>query len=58
MVADETLMSVATSTFGTPSAWRAIADINGIDDPNSLRPGDVVYLPAREELKSLVEASR
>jgi hypothetical protein len=58
MVADETLMSVATSSFGTPSAWRAIADINDIDDPNSLKPGDVIYLPAREELKALVEASR
>lgn len=58
MIADETLMSVATTTFGTPSAWRAIAEINGIDDPDSVKPGDVVYLPAIDELKELAEASR
>jgi hypothetical protein len=58
MIADESLMSIAVSAFGTPSAWRAIAEVNGIDDPDSLKPGDVVYLPARDELKSLAEASR
>ncbi len=58
MLADETLMSVATSAFGTPSAWRAIAAVNEIDDPSSLKPGDIVYLPAREELKALAEAAR
>ena len=55
MIADETLQSVATKTFGTPGAWRAIAEINGIDDPASLRPGDVIYLPAREELRPLAK---
>ena len=54
----ETLQSVATKTFGTPGAWRAIAEVNGIDDPTSLRPGDVIYLPARDELRPLAEASR
>jgi nucleoid-associated protein YgaU len=58
MIADETLQSVATKTFGTPGAWRAIAEVNGIDDPTSLRPGDVIYLPARDELRPLAEASR
>jgi len=27
-------MSVSTANFGTPNAWRIIADVNGIDDPN------------------------
>jgi hypothetical protein len=58
MLADETLMSVATKTFGNPSAWRAIAEVNGIDDPTSLRPGDIVYLPAPDELKQLAGATR
>lgn len=55
---DESLMSISTAAFGTPDAWRVIADINGIDDPWSIRPGDVVYLPARDELRELAEAMR
>ncbi len=55
---DESLMSIATQAFGNPNAWRVIADINGIDDPGSIRPGDVVYLPARSELRDLSEAMR
>jgi len=58
MVADENLMSVSTAAFGTPNAWRLIADVNGIDDPNSVKPGDVIYLPAREELRELAENTR
>jgi nucleoid-associated protein YgaU len=58
MIADETLMSLAVSAFGAPGAWRAIAEVNGIDDPATLKPGDVVYLPARDELKALAEAAR
>ncbi len=55
---DESLASIATQAFGTPNAWRVIADVNGIDDPASIRPGDVVYLPARSELRNLSEAMR
>ena len=58
IVADENLMSVSTANFGTPNAWRIIADVNGIDDPNSVKPGDVIYLPGREELRELSEAAR
>ena len=55
---DETLMSIATKTFGTPSAWRAIAEVNQIDDPGSIEPGDVVYLPAPDELAEMARAAR
>lgn len=58
MHADETLMSVATQNFGSSSAWRIIAHVNGIDDPMSVRPGDVIYLPAREELRELAQEMR
>jgi nucleoid-associated protein YgaU len=58
MLADENLMSIATAAFGTPNAWRLIAEINGIDNPAAVKPGDVIYLPAREELRELAEASR
>ena len=55
---DETLASIATEAFGVPGAWRAIAEVNGIDDPSSVRPGDVVYLPARDELRELAAGAR
>lgn len=53
--ADENLMSIATQAFGSPNAWRLIAQVNGIDNPASVKPGDVVYLPGREELRELSE---
>jgi nucleoid-associated protein YgaU len=53
VTSDETLPLIAQRAFGTPSAWRAIADVNGIDDPTALRPGDVIYLPGAEELAEL-----
>jgi hypothetical protein len=45
------------AAFGTPSAWRAVAEVNGIDDPASIRPGDVVFLPGREELGELAASA-
>jgi nucleoid-associated protein YgaU len=58
VLADETLMSIATQTFGNPNTWRAIAEVNRIDDPSAVRPGDVIYLPAPDELRELAEAAR
>ena len=57
VTSDENLATIAQQAFGTPSAWRAIAEVNGIDDPNAIRPGDVVYLPGHEELSELERAS-
>ncbi len=54
---DESLTSIATAAFGTPSAWRAVAEVNGIDDPTSIEPGDVVYLPAPNELAEMARAA-
>ena len=56
--ADESLASIATQAFGAPGAWRAIAEVNGIDDPASIRPGDVIHLPAPDELRAMAEATR
>jgi phage tail-like protein len=39
------LPGVAASAYGTPSAWREIAEANGIDDPLRVRPGALLYLP-------------
>jgi phage tail-like protein len=46
----ENLQLIAVRNYGQPGAWRAIADVNGIDDPFRLRPGQTVYLPNGNEL--------
>jgi hypothetical protein len=46
----ENLQGVAYATYGDASAWRAIAALNGIDDPFRLAPGAEIYLPNGDEL--------
>jgi nucleoid-associated protein YgaU len=41
----DTITRIAGSAYEDPSAWRAIADHNGLDDPFDLRPGHVLELP-------------
>ncbi|PPK67654.1 LysM peptidoglycan-binding domain-containing protein [Actinokineospora auranticolor] len=47
----ESLQSIATANYGTPAAWRRIAEVNGIQDPMRVRPGTTVYLPNPQELQ-------
>jgi len=49
-IAGDTLASVAFREYGNPSAWRALAAYNRIDDPIRVRTGTVLLLPAPEEL--------
>jgi len=42
----DTLSGIAAVEYGDPGQWRPIADANGIDDPLSIQPGDVLVLPA------------
>jgi nucleoid-associated protein YgaU len=58
VVAGESLIGVATATYGTPRSWRAVAEANGLDDPLRLTPGRQLYLPSREELASPEGAQR
>jgi nucleoid-associated protein YgaU len=46
----ESLQSIATANYGNPGAWRRIAEVNGIQDPAKVRPGDTIYLPNPQEL--------
>lgn len=55
---DESLATISQQAFGTPSLWRAIAEVNGIDDPAAIRPGDVLYLPARDEVREQARSAR
>jgi hypothetical protein len=48
----ENLPLIAARAYGSPGAWRAIAEANGIDDPFRVRPGTTVYLPNMQELTS------
>lgn len=49
VTAGESLAGIATSRYGTPAAWRRIAECNDIDDPLRIRAGDRVYLPNPDE---------
>lgn len=40
----ECLQHIATEAYGRPSAWREVAESNGVDDPLRVRNGQTVYL--------------
>ena len=42
-----------TRSTATPTLWRAVAELNRVDDPMRLRPGDRLLLPPLEELTTL-----
>jgi hypothetical protein len=50
LVAGENLQHIAMANYGRPGAWRALAAVNGIEDPLAVLPGTVIYLPAATEL--------
>ncbi|MGW0706775.1 CIS tube protein [Streptomyces sp. NPDC002643] len=50
VVAGDSLQSLAWREYGEASAWRAIAEANGIDDPSRLPTGIELVLPAAEEV--------
>jgi nucleoid-associated protein YgaU len=51
VVAGDSLQSLAWREYGDASAWRSIADANGIDDPGQLRNGVELVLPAADEVR-------
>jgi hypothetical protein len=52
LVAGDSLESLAFQEYGDPTAWRAIAEANDIDDPVRLRIGRQILLPAAEDLET------
>ncbi len=46
----DSLATIAYREYGDPARWRDLAEVNGIDDPLRLRPGQVVLVPTLEEL--------
>lgn len=51
VIAGDSLASISNSAYGRPDLWRAIADINGIDDPLRLHAGTELLIPPRELAK-------
>ncbi|MFJ2263156.1 peptidase M23 [Streptomyces sp. NPDC087844] len=51
VVAGDSLQSLAWREYGNASAWRAIAETNGIDNPTHLPTGVELVLPAAEEVR-------
>ncbi|MDH6137745.1 hypothetical protein P3T37_007178 [Kitasatospora sp. MAA4] len=49
LVAGDSLEQLAYREYGDPTAWRVIAEANGIDDPLRLRPGTEVLVPAADQ---------
>ena len=47
----DTLALIAYEEYGDPTHWRAIADENRIDDPLSLRPGQILAIPPRYSVR-------
>lgn len=41
----DTLASIAAWEYSDPRKWRPIAEANGIDDPQNIRPGATLILP-------------
>jgi nucleoid-associated protein YgaU len=44
-VAGDSLALLAWREYGDATAWRAIAEANGIDDPMALVPGTELVVP-------------
>lgn len=51
MVVGDTLASVSYLEYGTPTLWRALAEANGIDDPQRVRAGTTLLVPPAREAK-------
>ncbi|MEO9326038.1 peptidase M23 [Nocardioides sp. C4-1] len=57
VVEGDSLPAIAYREYGQPALWRAVADLNRIDDPMRMRPGDRLMLPALEELEAHVRVA-
>ncbi|MGH9077296.1 MAG: LysM peptidoglycan-binding domain-containing protein [Acidimicrobiales bacterium] len=49
----DSLASIAYRHYGNPALWRALANVNNVDNPARLRPGSELILPSRPELEGL-----
>jgi nucleoid-associated protein YgaU len=53
VIEGDSLASIAFAEYNSPNRWRAIAEVNGIDDPMRVPPGTELLLPDPFEASSL-----
>jgi nucleoid-associated protein YgaU len=53
VIEGDTLASIAYEEFRDPTKWRALAELNGIDDPMRIPAGTVLLVPAPGEADAL-----
>jgi nucleoid-associated protein YgaU len=53
VVEGDSLQSIAYAEYGNPGLWRAVAEVNGIDDPMRPPTGASLLLPSPEEAGAL-----
>jgi nucleoid-associated protein YgaU len=53
-LAGDSLAGLAYEEYGDPNFWRAIAEINGIDDPMRVTPGRHLFIPSATEAATSV----
>jgi nucleoid-associated protein YgaU len=51
VTAGENVVRIAQQNYGSPNAWRALAEANDLDDPLRVKPGKLLYLPGPGELE-------
>lgn len=52
VVAGDSLPSIAYEEYGEPGLWRAIAELNGVDDPMRLPSGLQLLVPEADEARA------
>lgn len=45
----DTLGKISNRIYGTPARWRELANLTGLENPNHIYPGDVVYFQLTAE---------
>lgn len=49
VVKNDTLGKISSKIFGTPARWRHLAKFSGLEDPNKIYPGDIIYYQLNEQ---------
>jgi LysM repeat protein len=54
--AGDTLGKIAAKVYGSQQRWKEIATLTGLDNPNHIYPGDVVYFQLTQEAVGFAQA--
>lgn len=53
LIEGDSLQLLSYREYGKSGYWRAVAEVNGIDDPLAVRPGTRLLMPSREDARAL-----